>query len=337
MSLKAIANELDEMSQRKSTLDSAYDETMHRIHSQRDGHRAMAMKALSWITHVRRPLTTGELQHALAIEIEEPDLCQSNIPDIEEVVSRCAGLVIVDQQSQVVRLVHYSAQEYFEHTRSRHFPKAQLRIAQACLTYLRYRDIGSGLSSSEECMVRSKEYALLDYAAFNWNLHARYVQDLVGVAVIELLREDEKRLWYRQAFHMAVDRNFSKHKQVSSRSALHICAFLGLERICGQLIDQGVTADIADEQGCSPLELAAARGHEEVVRLLLDRGASIEGQRSGNYTPYTIAACAGAQVSQKILAARGANTDLSHFGILTSIAKRYPRDCGRPLNFILYL
>jgi hypothetical protein len=76
----------------------------------------IANDVLSWITCAKRPLTTSELRHALAVEIGESELDEENLPEIEDMVSVCAGLVTVDEESDVIRLVHYTTQEYFERT-----------------------------------------------------------------------------------------------------------------------------------------------------------------------------------------------------------------------------
>lgn len=69
------------------------------------------MDVISWITYAKRPLTTPELQHALATEVGHQDLVRDNISDVEDMVSACAGLVTVDKESDIVRLVHYTTQQ----------------------------------------------------------------------------------------------------------------------------------------------------------------------------------------------------------------------------------
>lgn len=63
---------------------------------------------LSWITYTQRPLTTEELCHALAVEAGESELNPANISDVEDMVSVCAGLVTVDNESNIIQLVHYT-------------------------------------------------------------------------------------------------------------------------------------------------------------------------------------------------------------------------------------
>ncbi|KAF2022862.1 hypothetical protein EK21DRAFT_82167, partial [Setomelanomma holmii] len=84
----------------------------------------------------KRPLTTAEICCALAVESDEAELDPEHKTDVEDLVSVCAGLVVVDQESAVIRLVHYTTQEYFERTSSYFHPAAQLLIAETCLTYL---------------------------------------------------------------------------------------------------------------------------------------------------------------------------------------------------------
>jgi hypothetical protein len=89
---------------------------MERIEGQIVDAKVLAKQVLSWITCAKRTLTTFELQHALAVETGEPELDRENLPEIEDMVSVCAGLVTVDKESRVIRLIHYTTQEYFERT-----------------------------------------------------------------------------------------------------------------------------------------------------------------------------------------------------------------------------
>jgi GPI inositol-deacylase-like protein len=89
------------------TLDRAYTQTMERIEVQAPEHRELARQVLSWITCAKRRLTSPELQHAIAVEVDRCELDRENITDIELIVAVCAGLVIVEE-SDIIRLVHYT-------------------------------------------------------------------------------------------------------------------------------------------------------------------------------------------------------------------------------------
>ena len=103
---KAIRAALKALPSGSNAYDHAYKEAMIRIEGQMPDQEDLAKQALSWITCANRPLTTLELQHALAVEMEKSELDKENLPDIEYMVSVCAGLVAVDEESHIIRLVH---------------------------------------------------------------------------------------------------------------------------------------------------------------------------------------------------------------------------------------
>jgi hypothetical protein len=130
--MKSALEELEKQNQGGSTEDKkfdvlaqAYKDAMERIDGQKPGFRLLAKKVLSWITFAKRSLTTSELQHALAVKPGDSELDKENLRYIEDMVSVCAGLVTVDEESKIIRLVHYTTQEYFERTQRDWFPDAQ--------------------------------------------------------------------------------------------------------------------------------------------------------------------------------------------------------------------
>jgi hypothetical protein len=96
---------------------------------------------------LQKTLNHAELQHALAVEIGAPGLEESNLSGIEDIPSVCAGLVTVDEESDVIRLVHYTTQEYFERTWMSWFPNAHVDITKICVTYLSFEVFDSGMHS----------------------------------------------------------------------------------------------------------------------------------------------------------------------------------------------
>lgn len=108
--------------------DHAYQHDIFRIEGQFTNKSYLAKQVLSWITL--------ELQHALAVEVGESKLDEDNLPEIGEIVSVCAGRVIVNEESNIIRLAHYTTQEYFERTQNYWFPNAQTNITTICISYL---------------------------------------------------------------------------------------------------------------------------------------------------------------------------------------------------------
>jgi hypothetical protein len=56
----------------------------------------------------KRLLTTTKLQYALRVEVGESKLNGENISQIEDIVSICMGLVTIDKESGIIRLVYYT-------------------------------------------------------------------------------------------------------------------------------------------------------------------------------------------------------------------------------------
>jgi hypothetical protein len=107
---------LNKLPRESEAYDHAYKEAMERIEGQVADSKELARQILSWIACAKRPLTTVELRHALAVETGESELDEENLPEIEDMVSVYAGLVTVDEASDIIRLVHHTTQEYFGRT-----------------------------------------------------------------------------------------------------------------------------------------------------------------------------------------------------------------------------
>ncbi|KAJ7458308.1 hypothetical protein B0H11DRAFT_1817909 [Mycena galericulata] len=126
--IKAVQQALEAL---PKTLNDCYDNAMKQIEEQKQEDTQLAHSTLTWVANAKRPLTPLELQTALAIEPGTKSLDSDNILDIEVIISVCAGLVIVDEQLSVVRLVHYTTQEYLDGIQSQRFPHAQTEITRS--------------------------------------------------------------------------------------------------------------------------------------------------------------------------------------------------------------
>jgi hypothetical protein len=109
---------------------------------------------------------TKELCYALAIEPGDKSLNKDNIYEVEDIISVRAGLVTVDEESNIIRLVHYTTQEYFERIRLEWNPSAQKEIAVGCLTYLSFDTFRSGSCANDKAFEqRLADNAFFDYSA----------------------------------------------------------------------------------------------------------------------------------------------------------------------------
>ena len=344
---KAVRIALDKLPTGTDAYDSAYDSAMERIEGQMAEQTELAKQALAFLTCARRPLSTLELQEAMGVEVGELELDPDNYPEIEDIVASCLGLVTVDDDSDIIRLVHYTTQEYLERTLHRWFPEAEAMIVDICLSYLslNYYTYPEKLDPAED----SAWYA---YAAKNWGHHARRAPSSSQRVVDFLTQEiplkksflyagyhwssatyayerfgEYKEPW-TTGLHLAagfdlenaivalLQRGFDPgRRDVYGRTPLLVAAETGSKAVVEQLLKHGSSMEERTDErydrivGCTALHLAAINGHVAVVRLLLDRGAAINSQSSDHDTPISDAVRSGqTEVVQVLLDARADRT-----------------------------
>jgi ankyrin repeat protein len=293
---------------KKSTaLDHAYVQAMERIESQEAGFKELAKKVLSWITCAKRPLTILELRHALAVEVAESELDEENIPEPEDMVFACAGLITVDQESDIIRLVHYTTQEYFERTQTSWYPDAQRDIAMICVTYLSFDVFENGFCPTDkEFETRLQLNPLYNYAARNWGYHARAASTQAEQLIVNFLESKAKVSASSQA--MMTSGNYRDYSQRVPRqmTGVHLGAYFGLKEAMITLLKNGLNPNLKDTYGRTPLSWAAENGHETVVRLLLATdGVDPDSRDSGSeQTPLSWAAENGHESIVRLLLAK---------------------------------
>jgi hypothetical protein len=282
---------------------------MKRIKAQDADSQELAEHVLSWIICAKRQLTTAELQHALAVEVGEPELNEENLPQIEDMASVCAGLVTVDEESNIIRLVHYTAQEYFELTQGKWFPNAITNITAICITYLSYPIFDSGFCQTDaEFEERLQLNQLYNYAAHNWGHHAHQALTLCQQVVSFL--ESELKIEAASQALLAIKR-YSWHSEYSQEvprqiTGPHLAAYFGLKEAIITLLENGYDLNSKDSNSRTPLSRAAENGHEAVVKLLLEKGAELETKNSYGQTPLSWAAENGHEAVVKLLLEKGA-------------------------------
>ncbi|KAK4155941.1 hypothetical protein C8A00DRAFT_41494 [Chaetomidium leptoderma] len=281
----------------RDALAGFQEQAMERIRGQEQGLWDLAKRALTWITCATRPLTTMELRHALAVEENAAELDKCNLPQIELIVSVCAGLVTVDEASDIIRLSD---------------------ITKICVTYLSFNVFESGMcQSNHEFKERLQSNPLYDYAARNWGHHARKSSRLPEVVEGFLMCQATVEA-ASQAFHTTNGHSQLVPKQTTG---LHLAASLGVheatplswaargghEAVVELLLatDQA-EVDSKDRHGQTPLSRAAKGGHEAVVKLLLATGqAEINSKDRYGQTPLSRAADCGHESVVRLLLETG--------------------------------
>jgi hypothetical protein len=103
---KKLNQALESIASGGYSLDDGYNDTMKRLKAQSSGMPTDSIILLSFVTHASRELTVSELEHALAIEVDESSFDTDNISDLREAIDSCSGLLEIDPEDQKVMLVH---------------------------------------------------------------------------------------------------------------------------------------------------------------------------------------------------------------------------------------
>ncbi|KAH7075083.1 hypothetical protein FB567DRAFT_183203 [Paraphoma chrysanthemicola] len=267
-----------------------YDLAMTRILGQSPDEADKARATLAWMTFTRRPLSPAELCHAIAIGIndDKDELDLACVPDVQDLISLCAGLVTIDDKARTVRLVHYTTQEYLERTHEKWLPGWEKRVAQGLVAYLSLNEFKTGGYQNErEYETRTTVFPLFEYAALNWAEHCQPFQMDLFDEILFLL-EDEKAVHsFRSVPESQIQRNVRSYTLGTSPPLL-IIVDLGFDKILRKFLDAEIVRpgwedwlneDIRPQDNKTTLlRSAISHGYVDIIRLLLQRevGPSLE-------------------------------------------------------------
>ncbi|KAJ7476790.1 hypothetical protein FB451DRAFT_1366381 [Mycena latifolia] len=303
--IKAVREALQHM---PKDLQHTYDEAMERIGHQTEEDRQLGLLALTWVANAKRPLSVAELQEALAIEPESTFLDMDNLLDVDIILSACAGLIIVDDSVAVVRLIHYTTQDYLDSIQSERFPLAHSMIVSTCLTYLSFPQFEvlpqwrehqkrvdlliahPFLKYAEYCLTHAKgdpEDSLQDKLVAFLTGASRFIRIWNDAVPWKGIPEDYyfPPLCISAACDLEVTMRQLLAQGIAPKdmdAALCAASFNGHTHLVQLLIDAGVKIKSQDDYYGHPLTAASENGHESVVQLLIEKGADVNAQ-GGDY------------------------------------------------------
>ncbi|KAJ7854940.1 ankyrin repeat-containing domain protein [Mycena olivaceomarginata] len=259
-----VAAVRDALTKLSSNLNSAYDDIVNRINQQNEEDRQLAWRTLSWVVHAKKPLQPSRLKEALAVEPEAIALDPERQTDMDIVVSVCAGLVVVDEVDNTVRLIHYTTQIYLQsdHAQSTIFPHAQSEITLTCISYmsLTFKAASNFLQNQFLLFTRNP---FLHYTVEYCLVHAR------GEPETDQNVQDQILLFLTN--HLSVWwglRNWRLGERQSAPDRLRITMAFHLVIISKRIITQ--------YGGGIVLQESVARGDADEVRVLVQDGIDLE-------------------------------------------------------------
>ena len=306
-------------------LNDLYRETVERIRRQSGDDGELGMRVLSWVTHTKRPLHVKELAHGLAVEYEDyeganDELDTDNLLSSRSLVDVCAGLVVIDPRSQIIRLVHYTTQEYFDKERLQLFEDAEEDISLASLTYLSY-DVANTAPSDDIVSDAILSHPFLTYASLFWFLHLNETgktarSRLAMQRSLEYVNDHTKLLFSAVVVRKLLlrPRTYARvfdeihRKRKGNLIALETASECGLLQLVTLLLDHSVGSESALD---SAVNWASAEGHAEVLALLIERGASVHSLTEDSSNALQKACKGGHFKVVNILLQHGANVNTS--------------------------
>ncbi|KAJ7108251.1 ankyrin repeat-containing domain protein [Mycena epipterygia] len=340
--IKAIRDALQHL---PKDLNQTYDEAMERINRQNEDDTQLAKLALTWVAYAKRPLSVAELREALAIDPDASTLDVNDLLDINIVLSVSAGLIIVDETMSVVRLIHYTAQHYFDKIQTIKFPSAHTTIASRCLTYLSFSEFShiqfkqSAWIPHETTETWVMEHPMIVYSQYVL-LHAANSPGLDIYHQIEnfLCKANSWRkfwfalewgspappwnygdwpslpslLWF-SAISNLIDmaRYLLVHGMdaKSKTSALCAAAFYGHLEMVKLLVESGADPNVEGGMHGTALRSAAYNGSVPVVQHLIEHGADVNTRGKQHVTALHAAASAGEVSVVQLLIDKGAKVN----------------------------
>jgi hypothetical protein len=225
--------------QLSTDLIKTYDAAIARIRAEPDQRDIeIALRALMWITFAREPLQAEVLLHALAVSADKTDIKESDLDDIQNVVSLCVGLASVDRKCGEIRLVHETTKEYLQ----KYFgdEDGNGAIAKVCLRYFSFPAFSMGFKDVQSLKEHLDKYKLSHYAVRYWFVHIREanLEEKLATAVLKTFEKQDTR---DSVFQIA---QYVKHTYrfwdyyPAGIQLLHLAAMHGLAVLCREILRQ---------------------------------------------------------------------------------------------------
>ncbi|EAU81638.2 ankyrin repeat domain-containing protein 50 [Coprinopsis cinerea okayama7 len=275
----------EELASFPEDLTDMYKKTFHRIKAQDPRSARIATMTLAWLVHAKAPLSVEALRTALAAHPETHSVEPSRMPPLKSILSVCCGLVEHHPETDIVRLVHFTARDALEPLLLEELPQPHAVIIKVLLQLMVDNGIPNWLQGKDE-LKELLQRPLLRYAYQHWADYARECSKLAGA------REDVARFLCQCALfpYTDLDRLWF---DMDILQPLHVAAMYDIPWFIKDVFDghynpllhnqanrypafDGWDVNARSRDGDTALHLAGHNGHGTCVNILLQFPAAID-------------------------------------------------------------
>ncbi|KAH6884745.1 hypothetical protein BKA70DRAFT_1574786 [Coprinopsis sp. MPI-PUGE-AT-0042] len=155
-------------------IEDVYQRTWNRILNQTASRKILAKNVLTWVLCATRSLKIEELRCAVATSPETHNFDSSRLVDEATLMGLCCGLLKVEEWTNVVRFVHYTAKDVVRRLISETSPYPHSLPAAVCMAHLTQSGFQRATFKNANALANALiTDRLLAYAYDAWSIHAR--------------------------------------------------------------------------------------------------------------------------------------------------------------------
>ncbi|KAF2805686.1 uncharacterized protein BDZ99DRAFT_109722 [Mytilinidion resinicola] len=284
-------------------LPDTYVRILERIEDQPSYMRDLALNCLAWMIYARRPLSTRELQIALAIN-SRCTIPQDLQPDSPRVILEACGNLL-EEANGAIRPIHFTVQEFLTTAVQgllQHAVRTQLldsnsmhkRLSSACLSYMHLVAFSRPAQRGSRLYLRLRDNIFASYASQNFDYHISECDEIPPDVMKQLERLFQQESTYLAAVlqikilrdghdYNTIEQRFDRMQfLVTPATVVYSTSLYNIPAVRQQWVDQTPPT--------YALHLAASAGLTSAVIRLLEGGCDVN-EKDGSGSTSLCYAC----------------------------------------------